>query len=381
MKKSAISDYGKRKYNMYSVLGIVGDILFYPIIFITLLCCFAIFADKNANKVPSILGVSMVSISSGSMVDAGFEIKDIVILIKKDPASLRTGDIIGFYNYKDSADAGKTTSTLTLLQSYDRVERISTEYDIEVYNSLKNEEKLTTRKSVDEVSANGSPYFHRIINIFVDEEGILFFQTQGESALNPSPDPNLICSDYVVGSYFYTPTWLRTVFEFVATPTGMISVVVVPLSILILFMLFSIIEQVSKIIIEKKVLTRLIRYNSEESINANIGIEMDPLDKIKFFATAEQEDKNGVADFLWGFLNKTGTIEKLHFDRIMEMVRLFEKDPKRYWMFWVSNFKNKKKKQKVEKIWREWHQEVIMKERFEKMKNKHLMKKGSENEV
>ena len=369
MKKSAISGFGKKKYNLYSIFGIIGDILFYPIIILTLLCCFAIYADKNANKVPSVLGVSMVSISSGSMVDAGFEIKDIVILIKKAPADLRTGDIIGFYNYKDVADYNKTTSTLTLLQGYDRVSDISTNYDLETYNSLKNEDKTTVRASVDSVSGNNSPYFHRIINIYVDSEGVLFFQTQGESSSNPVPDPKLICSDYVVGSYFYTPTWLRGVFEFVATPTGMISVVVIPLSILTLFMLFSIIEQISKIIIEKKVLSRLIRYDSEESINANIGIEMDLLDKIKFFATAEAKDKNGVAEFLWGFLNKADTKEKHQFERIMTVVRNFEKEPKKYWMFWTSTFKSRKKQQKVEKIWREWHQETIMKERFEKIKN------------
>ena len=71
MAKFKKSDYKKQK-NVYSVMGKIGDILFYPVIILTLFCCFAIFTAKGDHKVPSIFGFSLVNISSGSMTKAGF---------------------------------------------------------------------------------------------------------------------------------------------------------------------------------------------------------------------------------------------------------------------------------------------------------------------
>ena len=82
MAKFKKSDY-KKHQNMYSIMGKIGDIIFYPVIIITLICCAVIFTAKNEHKVPSILGLSMVNISSGSMTAAGFEKNDIVFLTKK----------------------------------------------------------------------------------------------------------------------------------------------------------------------------------------------------------------------------------------------------------------------------------------------------------
>ena len=349
---------GKRKHNIYSILGIIGDILFYPIIILCLLCCFAIYADKQSGKVPNIFGISMVSIKSGSMTNSGFNVKDIVFLGKTNAGELRAGDIIGFYYYYDSACDGtkaELKSELTLIQSYDRDTKEKTSFDKETYKTLRAEERTGERKTVDDMD---KLYFHRIVNVYIKSDGTLFYETQGDgypgNPTNNGPDSNYICEDYVVGKYIYTAPFIRGFFSFVATPTGMIALVVAPLAILTLCILFSIIEQISRILIEKKVLRRLIRYDSDESIKANIGLDMELADKVWFFATADPADRRGVREFLWGYLKNGKESEQDRYTDIMSATQKLDDEPIAYWTYFIENTKKKRLKKKINKAWQEW---------------------------
>lgn len=368
------SDY-KKQYNFYSIMGIIGDILFYPIIIITLLCCFAVFTDKNSNKVPSILGFSMASVKSGSMMPE-FAIKDIVFLIKQDTSNLRAGDIIAFYfTFDSTCDAGVNADSLTLLQSYNRTTQTVDTFNTIEYNEYRDNDRVGTRKTVEQISSTTPIYFHRIVGVYIKDDGTIFYRTQGDSTSNTNPDSLFICEDYVVGKYLYTPKFIRGTFAFVATPTGMIVTIVLPLSILTLFILFSIIEQISKIAIEKRVLARSIRYDSEESIKGNIGLEMEAPDKIWFYATAEEQDRNGVANFLWGYLKGGGIKEQKKYRQIMQTIENIKTDPKKYWLQFMMSAKNKRDKKIIETYWRDWVVEDKMKDKMNIANNSKLTKK------
>ena len=313
--------YARKKHNFYTIIGIIGDILFYPIIIISLFCCLIIYTQKQENKVPSLFGVSIACVSSGSMTAGGFNEGDIVFLHNEKVENLRCGDIVAFY-YKP---ASISVNNLTLVQSYDRETGVATEYN------------LPTPSIEDQHKA-----------------GVLYFQTQGDS--NSSLD-NIFCGDYIVGEYSTTPQWIRSVFSFIASSTGMIVLVVVPLSILIFFMLLSIIEQISKLSIERKVLRREIRFDSEESIEANIGIEMEKLDKIQFYANSPLEDRAEVAKFLWEYLKFGNAKEQKMYSTINYVTENFNDNPSYYWRFWIQNAKTHGTKNKIEKLWQEWDRE------------------------
>lgn len=346
----------KKKYNIHSIMGVLGDILFYPIIILVLICIIVISINKSENKVPSIFGVSMVNITSGSMSASGFYKGDIVFLHSVKASDLRAGDIIAFYYYKDSTDSEVQTDNLILVQTYNREQDVSTIYNL----PEPTEEKQNIRASLNEVSQNNSIYFHRIINIYTTNDGTLFYQTQGDS--NDNYDYYLICEDYVVGAYSYTPVFIRGFFKFIASPVGIILVFVIPLSILVLFIMFSIIEQINKILIEEKVLRREIRYDCPESINANIGIEMDLLNKIKFFAYSPEKERPDVAQFLWGYLKQGKKTDVIKYMRIMEFVGNFSNDAKHYWLFWINEAKSKKMKNKIKHEWEMWKASFLAKE-------------------
>lgn len=340
-------------------MGLIGDILFYPIIFIALFCCLFLYIDKSENKIPSVFGVSIVKISSGSMKEGGFNVGDVVFLKNNSTKDLRAGDIIAFYYYMDTSDycyidtSGQNDfENLILVQEYNRMEEIASDYKDNLPEPAK--EKTSNRATVEEVSSkNVKIYFHRIVKIFVTDDGTLFFQTQGDN-YNSSPDRYLICEDYVVGQYSYTPVWIRSVFSFITTTTGVFSLIFLPLSVLVLFMMFSIIEQISNIYTERKVLKRELQFNSKEALDANIGTEMSLLDKIEFFISSPPKYRSKVAQFLWGYLKYSKKKDIIKYEKIMFVTEIFEENPKHFWMYWINNTKSKNLKIKIEKLWQKW---------------------------
>lgn len=373
MAKFKKDDY-KKHYNLYSICGIIGDILFYPIIIITLICVFAIFAEKDKHKVPSFLGFSMVSISSGSMTKAGFNKDDVVFLRKVSPDGLRAGDIISFYY----ASSGVSKGSLTKIQTYNiGSHKVTYEFDSKTFSELRGKERTMKLKTIDQVSKYTDIYFHRIIGVYMAQDGSIFYETEGDTNYyTTGPDSLLIAESLVVGKYMYTPEFLRGIFQFVQTSTGMLLVIVLPLGILMLFMLFSIIEQISKINLENKVLRREIRYDDPESIKANIGIDMEPSDKAKFFATSEEEERNGVANFLWGHLSKSKK-EVMNYQGIMQALTYLDEDPNKYWLYFLNQAKNSKRQKKLlHKAWKEWIQEEKIKQATLKLRKKKKREMG-----
>ena len=94
----------KQQKTFYKVLGIIADIIIYPVIIISLLASFGMLISKRANQLPSVFGVSVVKIMSPSMVTAGFEVGDIVFIKKTNISKLKVGDVVAFYKYIDNQD-------------------------------------------------------------------------------------------------------------------------------------------------------------------------------------------------------------------------------------------------------------------------------------
>ena len=356
----------KKNHNVYSVMGVIGDILFYPIVIITLICCLAIYTAKSENRVPSILGVSMVNIRSGSMEDAGFFKDDIVFLKETAPEKLRAGDIVGYYNTFDRVcDKDVSLTQLTCIQTFS-MSKGASEYKTDVMEEFREKERQGTRTPVEKLPSNTTLIFHRIIGVYMKSDGTIFYYLKGDN--NALPDSYFIAEDYIIGKYTYTPTVLRGLFSFVSTPTGMISLVVIPLSILILFILFSIIEQVNRMVVERKVLSRKIRFDSEESLQANIGIEMEIDDKVKFYAESPKAEKGDVANFLWRYLAAGTPKEQKEYELIMQAVNKFETKPEEYFKFFIGQAQKKRHKQSIEHNWQDWAIMQKHAETFNKLK-------------
>lgn len=328
----------KKKHTLYSVFGIIGDIIFYPVIILSLLCSFLMFTSKKQGDVPQVFGVSLVSVLSGSMEKSGFYRGDTIFVKSIKTENLNVGDIIAFYYHYDSADANLE---LTLID--DGQEKNT--------NFVKDEsfvvENRKSRKDLDKKAVK--VYFHKIVSIYSDDGGTLFFETRGTS--NASNDAYKVREDYVVGRYVNTPVWVRKIFHFCTTSLGMVLFVITPLSILIMLQSLSIIEQVNNILVEKKVIERVVDYNSEESVKANVGIEMDLHSKIYFYSIVSEKEREDVWKFLWNHLKSSNNKKDIFLLSIAEKSKDLVNDTNEYYDLWLKSLKSKKTIRKLNKIY------------------------------
>lgn len=349
----------KKNKTFYQVLGIIGDIILIPVILIALISSSAMFVARSQNTLPSIFGLSLVFVASESMEPSGFMKGDVLFLTKCDPYSLKVGtpddvtdelgDVIAFYSYSDPADKGISLNRV----SNDQVLTAPDPNNLQV-------ETASERKSVSELPENTKIVFHEVVGRYVDDDGTLFLETKGTG--NVGKDTTKIRADYVLGRYSYTPNWLRATFRFCASQVGMILLVVLPLGILILFECFSLIEQTNNMMIEKSVIQGKIRYNAPESLKANVGIEMNDIEKVRFYALASEEDKQGVEDFLWKHLESGSKKEKEEYKFVKKAVATFKTNPEAYFDMWIEKIKGKGNKEKLNFYREEWRIKSAIKE-------------------
>ena len=312
-----------------------------PVIIIALFSSFVLYSNQRKNEVNTVFGVGFAAIQSGSMRAGGFEINDIVIINKTNTDNLRPksddyeGDIIAFYYAQDSVDRG-LRPTFTLITDFDNIEEPTRgEYE--------------NRKTADELITEYTRiYFHRIVAVYVDESGVRFFETKGDS--NSSADSYLIREDLVVGKYVNTPQWIRSVFKFCASGLGMIILVILPLTVLIFMQMLSLLEQVSALMTERKVVAGQMKFDDEESIKANVGYEMREFDKIYFYDVTSPKDKAEVRDFLWVYPDnvKLSKKQREHIKAVDISLDIYDKKGAReYWNYWKSYYKKGNYKNKV----------------------------------
>ena len=325
----------KKRTTFHKVLGIITDIFIYPVVILAFLSSFVMINSKRDNEVYSIFGISIVKILSGSMVAAGFEIDDLVLLRAVDTDQLREGDDIAFYRFRDDKDP--TSKQLVKITDFDDLPLITSQ------------ESVVGTKTKKDASKEQSPViFHRIIAVYQAADGTRFFQTQGAS--NPSPDATFIREDFVVGKYLSTPNWLMDVFSFCSSPKGMIILVILPLSILIFFQLLEIFEIINALLLEKKVIQLEIRYDHQDNYKNNIGYEMRYADQIYFYDVVPVEDKQPVQDFLWGNLyQSTKKSERKKNNIVNKALEYYPTDREKYWQHFLNHAKTYREKKLIKK--------------------------------
>lgn len=222
----------KEKSKTGKVLNIISNVFFCLVMVLLIIFMVYGFGNLSQNKVPSFFGQSYVRVMSNSMstpaykdgeqITDGFEKNDIVVLKKMNVSKIEVGDIIAFYNCNVFPADFSGSDTI-------------------------NDFKTNSNIPEDLDTANTAIIFHQVINIEVDSNGNIWFQTQGTS--NASPD-RYTRADYVVG--VYTDSGLAGFLEFISSSTGIIVLVVIPSCVVLLMLLLNIIQIVDKMIKDKK---------------------------------------------------------------------------------------------------------------------------------
>lgn len=345
----AVSKNGK-KISFYSVLGKIGDILFWPVLIISILSSFFMLIQRKQNKITSFMGYSFVNVLSGSMVDEGFNIRDTVIVKRINEREVKLGDIIAFYYSGANIDSSEIKMVIEYGYSGGKevdYSESNINYGVDITNIKKVEDK--SQEYIEKAQKdNAKVYFHRVIGIYVDEKGNLFFKTKGSN--NAYSDIPLSRGDLLVGKYVNTPIPIRRVVSFCASSIGMIILVCLPLSVLVLMQCLSLIEQISIISLEKRLIAGKISYN-DDLIKSDLPPgEIETYNKVYYYYITPPEQKEEVKNYLWGnLLNKPNLNEKEseQLKVLNNSIAKLETSPILYWDEWIENSKGSTKRKLI----------------------------------
>ena len=358
----------KRGFSIYWLFGKIGDILFIPIILVSLFSSMSMLIQRNQNKPTSIFGYSLVNILSKSMENSGFKKGDTVITKNSAISTVELGDVIAFYNYRDSKDSS-TIKHVVMRYNYEEGNLAVdfSEDNIEIgvaIDSIEHKERENEKTVKDAQTAKATIYFHQVIGIYLDDYGNVFYKTKGS---NNSYSDNYVRSDFVVGEYVKTPRFLRDAMTFCSSSTGMIILVCLPLSILVLMQCFSLIKQVETINTEKQLLTGRKRFNDEEVKKSFNGNEMETYNKVLLYYYTAKNEREQVVNFMWSELLEKENLSKKEEILVNTMKTANEKldiSGKDYWQVWIENTKGHTSK-KIKK----YYEEVAVNSILSKTKN------------
>lgn len=180
------------------VISIIFDVVCFVLVIFSALLCFSSINGKLQRTCPIFAGYSNLRIVTGSMEASGFKVGSTVAVHAVDPDTLKPGDIIAFYRYRNSYNRFTVN-----------INRVSSVHEFATENKL-----VTTPQSLlgfqerglkEAGQAGCKIYFHKIDSVY-ELDGKRWFKTYGTSNYNSALqeyviDNEVICEDMIIGVY------------------------------------------------------------------------------------------------------------------------------------------------------------------------------------
>lgn len=259
-------------------------------ILLFVLLCFAVVASlsKKENQISGVFGISFAVVQSGSMIDGGFNVGEVVLIKTANTDTLRVGDIIVFYSYLDNAD-------VPLLPG---LNKISANLANGTYQDFQTDASALGRVSAKQAMNAGSMLiFHRIIDVYVDEYGTRFFETKGDS--NYSNDNIFVRETFVCAKYVPTSPFVQGAMGFVTSTAGLIVLVVLPILLIAALQCASFAKDLKANKIATSLLRRKVGFGQVDLKNINLDEYLNGAEKAYLFDITAKEHKSTLAQVLW----------------------------------------------------------------------------------
>jgi len=251
-----------KKSKISKIFNIISYCLLIPIFLMFLSMIGSILITKLTIGVPMVFNYSLLTISSGSMKDAGFDVGDRVFIKKTNPKNYTTGDIIAFYDYVDPF----------CLNPY------------QVTNDNKPDKKPKRTRIV----------FHEIIDVLQDKDGKNWYITKGTNNVNQ--DRNIIYENYVIGEYQPLSEKAINVLNFIFSIKGALIFVVLPCTIIIFIDCYTLTGLFMELSAEKKKSNdsedETLKTNSKNKIKKDTTNNSEVKNKSKNSKTKTKNDED-----------------------------------------------------------------------------------------
>lgn len=237
----------KEKWTPKRIANLVMDVVLFPILIFSTCFSLSLIITKITKGVPMVFGYAMITVVSGSMRNAGFEVGDKAFIKQTDACELKVGDYIAFFDYVDPAHPRPAT--------------------------IANGEKPTSNPKKNRI------VFHEIIKIETDANGDLWFRTKGTN--NASADYNVIYQDYVIGKHVDDGKGLIKFFKFINSTAGIVILVIIPCVIILFRDCYELMTMVFEYSDEKKKIKREKEIETLKDANADDELEKAEEEKAK----------------------------------------------------------------------------------------------------
>lgn len=190
----------KKRWTTKRIINFVLDVVLFSILIFSSFFSVSLIITKKKTGVPMVFGYAMITVVSGSMRDAGFEVGESAFIKQIDAHDVAVGDYVAFFDYVDPTHPRPAT--------------------------IANGERPKSTPNKNRI------VFHEIIEIITDANGDLWFRTKGTN--NATADYNLVYQDYIIGKHIKEGNGFAKFMQFVHSTLGIICLVVVP-CVIILF--------------------------------------------------------------------------------------------------------------------------------------------------
>ena len=301
--------YLRKKKPLQKVISVFLDIFCVIILLCAFVVCFSIINTTLNGYMPNFAGYSNLVISSGSMEASGFKKGDVFIVHSVDASTLKEGDKIAFYNYPPSYANIDSSKFIQINNGNSK-----TKYSL----TIKQLFGFQTEETKKANNAKSDIIFHHIRAVYKNENGELWFKTYGSS--NSEDDTWWINEKYVVGIQDESKLAKVVVglVDFVGKPYGML-VLVVPISILVIGLIFSFGKSVQVAKLELDCVEEKRRITDPICVKNKVGLQMDKKTKLKILAQAANEDKDEYINLLWKKGKQPENIKKYYTRKKLEL--------------------------------------------------------------
>ncbi len=290
------------KSRAQKIFGIFTDLLIVPIFLISCLLCVANIYSKFNNRSCTLFGYTFMRIASGSMTKTGFNIGDTISVRAVNTDTLKPGDDIAYYVY---AKSYKNFS----FSDVERIENFDSS-DPEYLNVFKNFFGVNNPDMKTATMSNSNLVFHKIMSIYVDENGDRWFVTKGTS--NVASDLWIIKDSMILGVHDDSKLAdiMAQLVSFLTTIEGVIVCLIIPLCIFCLLQLKDVIVYIRLAFVENELITGKRSLKNKVCQKYSMGYTLRDKDKYRVLISARPEDLSEYTQLLWRDYGKIGQIKK-----------------------------------------------------------------------
>lgn len=284
------------------LLGIFDAFLVLLILFASCLSVSVVIAKTN-KTVPSFAGLSALTIASGSMVAAGFDIGDMIVTKSVDAHTLNVGDKIAFYVNSNDYNRFYTLKSKLV----EEPSKTKTNLSFEGFFGVK------PKPITDAAKAGCNLVFHEIVRIYETENGERWFKTKGASN---SAEDAWITSEHLVLGVLNASGFARFLASILTAMTKnifvLVIIILIPLFVLSALLIFSTIKSIALAKLELDVVEEKRKLTDEICVKNNVGFNMDKKSKLKVLAQAEPDEKLEYISLLWKDGSAPNSIKKYY---------------------------------------------------------------------